>query len=187
MQLNPVRGSRVSIRLLTASDAKALWSYTVRNRTFFQPFQPLRGEGEYTLARQQEKLQAAEIQASQDAAYLFGIFTIESDMLIGHIQLSGIIRGPFQNAYLGYAMDQEYNGRGLMTEALHLCMTLAFGPLSLHRVQAAVMPRNAPSIRVLEKVGFVREGYSRRYLKINGEWEDHVIYALLREDYQNTI
>ena len=88
-----------------------------------------------------------------------------------------MFRGIFQNAYLGYSIAERWNGQGLATEAVGVAMELAFGELGLHRVQAAVMPRNIGSIRVLEKNGFREEGYAVGYLCINGVWEDHRIFA----------
>ncbi len=86
----------------------------------------------------------------------------------------------FQNAYLGYSIAQRWNGHGFATEAVGQALEYAFGEAGLHRVQAAVMPRNTGSIRVLEKNGFREEGYAVGYLCINGVWEDHLIFARLR-------
>lgn len=179
-------GTNISVRLLHPADAAAWLQYKRKNRAFFTPYQPLQPDSEFTLEKQHQKLEQAVNQADSDTGYLYGVFTYAGE-LMGHIQLSGIARGPFQNAYLGYAMDESCNGRGWMTEALGLVLNHAFDSLTLHRVQAAVMPRNSGSIRVLEKLGFVREGCSRRYLKIHGEWEDHYIYALLADDARKEI
>jgi ribosomal-protein-alanine N-acetyltransferase len=103
--------------------------------------------------------------------------------MIGRIQLGGILRGAFQNAYLGYWIDATQQGRGLMTEAVNAATTFAFRAMQLHRIQAAVMPRNAASMRVLEKSGYRREGFATRYLCIAGKWEDHVIFAITTEEW----
>jgi ribosomal-protein-alanine N-acetyltransferase len=102
--------------------------------------------------------------------------------VIGRIALGGVLRGAFQNAYLGYWIDAEHQGRGLMTEAVVAATAFALGPAHLHRVQAAVMPRNAASLRVLEKAGYRREGFAERYLCIAGRWEDHVLFAATVEE-----
>jgi ribosomal-protein-alanine N-acetyltransferase len=104
-------------------------------------------------------------------------------LIIGRIALGGVLRGAFQNAYLGYWIDQQHQGRGLMTEAVQATTSFAFGALGLHRVQAAVMPHNDPSLRVLEKVGYRREGIAERYLCIAGRWEDHVLFAVTAEEW----
>jgi [ribosomal protein S5]-alanine N-acetyltransferase len=108
----------------------------------------------------------------------------DEDRIIGRIALGGVLLGAFQNAYLGYWIDVEHQGRGLMTEAVHATTTFAFRSAGLHRVQAAVMPRNVASQRVLEKVGYRREGLSLRYLCIAGQWEDHQIFAATVEEWR---
>ena len=106
----------------------------------------------------------------------------DESRVIGRIALGGVLRGAFQNAYLGYWIDQELQGRGLMTEAVRATSVFAFSTAGLHRVQAAVMPRNARSLRVLEKAGYRREGVAERYLSIAGRWEDHVLFAMTSEE-----
>jgi [ribosomal protein S5]-alanine N-acetyltransferase len=94
------------------------------------------------------------------------------------------VRGPWQNATLGYWVDEHAGGRGHATRAVRLALRYAFEEVGLHRVQPAIIPRNIRSLRVAEKVGFRREGRALRYLKINGTWEDHEIYALTAEDWE---
>jgi ribosomal-protein-alanine N-acetyltransferase len=103
--------------------------------------------------------------------------------VVGRIALGGVLRGAFQNAYLGYWIDQQQQGRGLTTEAVCATTAFAFSAAGLHRVQAAVMPRNGASLRVLEKVGYRREGVAERYLCIAGRWEDHMLYAITAEEW----
>jgi [ribosomal protein S5]-alanine N-acetyltransferase len=103
--------------------------------------------------------------------------------VIVRITLGGVLRGAFQNAYLGYWIDQQYQGRGLTTEAVRAATTFAFSAAGLHRIQAAVMPRNTGSVRVLEKAGYRREGVAQRYLCIAGAWEDHLLYAITEEEW----
>lgn len=104
--------------------------------------------------------------------------------LVGAFHLSDIVRGPFQNAYLGYYAFVPFAGKGFMTEAFARVLDHAFGTLRLHRVEANVQPGNRRSIALVERVGFEREGYSRRYLKIAGRWRDHLRYAMLAEDWK---
>jgi ribosomal-protein-alanine N-acetyltransferase len=103
--------------------------------------------------------------------------------IIGRIALGGVLRGAFQNAYLGYWIDAERQGQGLMTEAVRAATTFGIESAGLHRVQAAVMPRNGASQRVLEKAGYRREGLALRYLCIAGAWEDHLIFATTAEEW----
>ena len=102
--------------------------------------------------------------------------------VLGRLSLQ-VQRGVFQNAYLGYWCDVDEQGRGLTTECVRAMVTFAFGPLGLHRVQAAVMPNNPGSLRVLDKVGFRREGLAERYLQIAGAWADHVLLATTVEEW----
>jgi ribosomal-protein-alanine N-acetyltransferase len=117
------------------------------------------------------------------AFVLFASRRDDEKHIVGRIALGGILRGAFQNAYLGYWIDAGHQGRGLMTEAVRAATTFAFGAAALHRVQAAVMPSNKASLRVLEKAGYRREGSAARYLCIAGAWEDHVLFAVTAEEW----
>jgi ribosomal-protein-alanine N-acetyltransferase len=101
----------------------------------------------------------------------------------GKIALSGIMRGAMYGAYLGYWMSEDCQSKGLATEAIRAVLDFAFGPAGLHRVQAAIMPKNVRSLRVIEKLAFRREGYAERYLQIAGKWEDHILFARTREEH----
>jgi ribosomal-protein-alanine N-acetyltransferase len=113
-------------------------------------------------------------------------FVVEaaSGELAGVINLSEIVRGGFHSAYLGYYGLAPWAGRGLMTEGMRQVVARSFGELGLHRVEANIQPDNAASLALVARLGFSREGYSRRYLKINGRWRDHERWALLREDWK---
>lgn len=104
-------------------------------------------------------------------------------VFIGKIALNGIMRGAMCSAYLGYWMAEGSQGKGLVTEAIGAVLDFAYGPAGLHRVQAAIMPRNEKSLRVIEKLAFRREGYAERYLQIAGKWEDHILFARTREEH----
>jgi ribosomal-protein-alanine N-acetyltransferase len=173
----------VYIRPLTANDAPAMLDLRVRNQAFLQPFEPIRPASFFTLEGQREQLASAERDFAAGTAYAFGVFLREGDELIGRVNLTNIVRGAWQNATIGYFLDQSCGGRGCMTQAVRQVLDFAFAKAELHRVQAAVMPRNTASIRVLEKTGFRREGLSLRYLQINGVWEDHLIFAITREEW----
>jgi ribosomal-protein-alanine N-acetyltransferase len=108
----------------------------------------------------------------------------DDDSMVGVFNFSEIVRGAFQSAYLGYYALRPNAGRGLMKEGLALALDLAFGVLALHRVEANVQPQNERSIGLVAALGFTREGYSRRYLRIRGRWRDHVRFAMLAEDWR---
>ena len=103
--------------------------------------------------------------------------------IVGAINLSQIFFGAFRSAYLGYYIGAPYARQGYMTEGLQLALAYAFNDLKLHRLEANVQPVNLNSIALVKRAGFVREGYSRRYLKIAGRWRDHERWAILREDW----
>jgi len=104
--------------------------------------------------------------------------------VVGAVELSQIVLGVFRSAYLGYYLGAAYAGQGLMTEAIALTLNHAFTTMGLHRVEANIQPDNAASLALVAKLGFVREGYSRRYLKIRGRWRDHERWAILAEDWR---
>lgn len=108
----------------------------------------------------------------------------EDDQIVGMVNLGQIFHGPFRNCYMGYWIGKRYTGLGYTTEAVRLVLRRAFMELKLHRVEANVIPDNAPSIALAERVGFRREGYSPKYLKIAGRWQDHVRYAMTVEDWR---
>lgn len=107
--------------------------------------------------------------------------------IIGAISLSQIFRGGFQNAYLGYCVGAQYAGQGYMTEAFSLVLRYAFKHLKLHRLEANIQPGNVASIALVKRAGFVREGYSRRYLKVGGRWRDHERWAITIEDWKSKL
>ena len=172
----------IYLRLLEMKDAGDLHALKLRNREFYQPFEPIRDESHFTLEGQEQEIANGLQGVLNDQSYIFGIFLKESDEIIGRIALTGIARGPFQNAYMGYYIDQQHNGKGYATAAVSLCVSKAFDEIGLHRVEAGVMPRNIRSIRVLEKAGFRQEGLATTYLKINGVWEDHIIFAITADN-----
>jgi [ribosomal protein S5]-alanine N-acetyltransferase len=104
--------------------------------------------------------------------------------LVGFANVSNIVRGGLQSGYLGYGAFASHAGRGLMTEGLRAVLGSVFGDVGLHRVEANIQPGNAPSIGLVRRLGFEKEGFSRRYLKVAGEWRDHERWALLAEDFR---
>jgi ribosomal-protein-alanine N-acetyltransferase len=167
---------------LTVGDAEALLGLRLKNKDFLTPFEPEKPERYFTLTEQRRELEVGDEARRQDLRYVFGVYLTDGDTLVGRISIDNVVRGAWQNATLGYFIDRDHNGRGLGTEAVTQTVRWAFEEAELHRVQAGVMPRNVASIRVLEKAGFRYEGTSPRYLKINGVWEDHNMYAITTED-----
>ncbi len=173
-----LHGDRIRLRPLGADDAEAALGYAVANRGFLEQWEPVRGKDWFTIDAQLADIRSSLADQAADRRHAFGVFS--DGELVGRIALSNLVRGVFQNAYLGYSVAERWNGRGFASEAVSLAVGFAFAELALHRVQAAVMPRNAGSIRVLAKNGFREEGYAVDYLCINGVWEDHRIFARIR-------
>ncbi len=117
-----------------------------------------------------------------DDGYSFHVFDRERARLVGGIGLTQVRRGVAQMATLGYWVGEPFSRQGYTTEAVRLIVRFAFETLRLHRVEAACLPENVPSRRVLEKAGFIREGYARQYLQIAGDWKDHLTFARLKDD-----
>ena len=174
---------RLVLRPLVPGDAPELLALMLANRAFLEPWSPRADDSDYTLAAVQQNIALQQEHWGEDRGYGFGIFERESGGLIGRITLSRITRGPFQNCGLGYWLDERHNGHGLMSEAVRLVLGYAFGELGFHRVEAATLLHNAGSMRVLEKAGFRREGLARRYLQIDGRWQDHYLFAITTEEW----
>jgi len=120
----------------------------------------------------------------RDADACFLVCRRSDNAILGSISLSQIYRGGFQSAYLGYHIGADFAGQGYMTEAVELMLRYAFAKLRLHRLEANIQPGNEASIALVKRAGFVREGFSRRYLKICGRWRDHERWAILAEDWR---
>ncbi|UFJ43054.1 GNAT family N-acetyltransferase [Brevibacillus humidisoli] len=175
-------GRHVCLRLLTAEDAPAFLDYLLRNKHYHDPYMPHRPSDSFTLENVR-RLTDQRQRVGSDQEYAFAVIDNESERLVGKVKLSGIIRGSFHSANLSYDIDEAFSSRGYVTEAVKMLISFAYSGLALHRIQAAIMPRNLPSQRVVEKAGFVREGYSQHYIQINGIWEDHITYAITKERY----
>ncbi len=177
------QASNETIRLnpLVDSDADEFLQLYQANRVFLGPWVPTVDDEFFTLAGQTSNLLRMMALRETDQAYGYGIRLVENNQLVGRITLSNVVRGAWESATLGYWVSQTSNRRGIATSAVALVLDLAFDVLELHRVQAAVMPYNAGSLRVIEKTGFLYEGYAPYYLRIAGRWQDHNIYSMTRE------
>jgi ribosomal-protein-alanine N-acetyltransferase len=177
-----VDGERVAIRAFGPRDADVLCDLRTRNRDFLAPWEPMRTPGFHTLAGQRAEIDRDRHEWAADRTYAFAIVDAADEAMVGRIALANVVRGAWENATLGYFVDEGSCGRGVATEAVGLALSFSFGPCRLHRVQAAVMPHNAASKRVLEKNGFRHEGFSPRYLRLAGAWRDHELYAITVEE-----
>lgn len=173
---------QISIKLSEISDAEDLLKLELNNRDFFRIYTPLRSEKFYTLEGQIERINKDILQVQENTGYSFGIFLLDNKELIGHIALSGVVRGDLQSCWIGYCLDKRHNGKGYMTEAINFAVDYAFKELKLHRIEAGVMPHNKGSIKVLEKAGFHKEGIAKENVRINGRWEDHQTLAIVKNE-----
>ena len=172
----------IYIRLLQVEDTEAALKLEVRNKDFFKHYSILRSPDFYTYEKMKERIENGIAGAANDTLYAFGIFLSQTDELIGNIALSHISRGPAQNCMIGYTLDKAQNGKGYMTAAVKLTVAYGFQTLKLHRIEAGVMPHNLPSIKVLEKAGFHKEGIAKENVQINGKWQDHLILAIVNSE-----
>lgn len=181
---------RLVLRAPRSTDVGVVLAAARRNEAHLRPWTPVRpGAGRPTLATVAHEVAIARRSWRNDEAYTFFLWDRAlaaqgQAVVVGRVTLGRVLRGPFQNSFVGYWVDVAYQGKGVMTEAVRAVLGFAFDPLGLHRIQASIMPRNFGSVRVVEKLGFRHEGVSLRYLQIAGKWEDHAIYALTREEWR---
>jgi ribosomal-protein-alanine N-acetyltransferase len=152
------------------------------SRAYLTPWEPIWPSDDLTRAGFRRRLRRYAEDVAADRAYPFLVFRESDGTLVGGVTLANVRRGIVQAGTVGYWVGQPYAHQGYMTAALRVLLPSLFGELNLHRVEAACIPTNTPSIRVLEKCGFTREGLARRYLCINGVWQDHLLFGILHED-----
>jgi [ribosomal protein S5]-alanine N-acetyltransferase len=168
-------GERAFIRRGRSGDADEFTELMRASREHHQPWS-------FPPTRNSEFLALVERARSEDFE-LFLLCRRGDGRILGFLNLSQIFRGPFLNAYLGYAVGAPYAGEGYMTEGIQLVLAHAFGSLGLHRLEANIQPGNERSIALAEGAGFRLEGFSPRYLKIDGKWRDHERWAILAEEW----
>lgn len=174
--------ARTRIRLPREDDAQRLLDYRLINRDHLSPWEPVREASYYTLQGCTQSI-AEQIAAAQaDRAYPLLVLDPGESGILASFTFANVTRGVFQACHLGYGIAAAWQGQGLMFEALEAGLDWAFHGLGLHRVMANYMPHNRRSERLLLRLGFEREGYARSYLRIDGQWRDHVLMSLLHPD-----
>ena len=180
-----LHGQRVMLRALQVSDFEEWKKVRLDNAEWLTKWEPTRPVGMPDVINDRNafaaRCNARDRERHLGSGYGFGIFVEEK--FCGEINVSSIQRGPFQSCYVGYWIDEGHTGNSYTPEALAVVLKYAFEELSLHRVQVAIIPRNASSRRVVEKLSLRDEGIAERYLEINGEWEDHIRFALTTEEW----
>jgi len=182
---HPVTGAGVVLRAPQLHDYLPWAELRSASRDHLTPWEPLWPLDDLTRSSFRRRLRHYANEARDDHGYAFFIFENATGRLTGGVTLSNVRRGVTQSATLGYWMGAAFASRGVMSASVATLIPFAFQTLRLHRLEAATLPSNAASIRVLEKSGFEREGYARSYLKINGTWQDHVLYGRLAQDAAN--
>ncbi|HEY5346568.1 MAG TPA: GNAT family protein [Rhizomicrobium sp.] len=152
------------------------------SREFLAPWEPVWATDELTKGAFRRRIKRYQKETRLDTAYAFFVFRRKDDALIGGCTLSNVRRGVTQCCALGYWIGERFARQGYMHDALRALLPFIFSTLGLHRIEAACLPANGPSKNLLGKVGFRQEGLARRYLLINGEWNDHLLFALLADE-----
>ena len=173
---------RLILKTLDGTYASLVLDYVLRNKDFLEKWETEKNENYFTLDYQKMSLKRDLDNFKLEKSLKFWIFKKNNKKrIIGSISLDNIIRGPFQSCFLGYKLDKDELNKGYMTEAVEKIVEIAFNNYGLHRIEANIMPRNTASIRVVEKLGFYNEGLAKKYILLNGKWEDHIHMVLLNE------
>ncbi|NYB74704.1 GNAT family N-acetyltransferase [Sedimentibacter hydroxybenzoicus DSM 7310] len=172
---------RLYLRILKPKNAAEVLDYYKRNHSFLNEWEPRRTRDFYTLSYQKKKLFTEYDMFKDKRLVRFWIVKKDDNKLIGNVCYSNIIMGNFKSCFLGYKLDKDEINNGYMTEAIERTVQIMFDDFELHRIEANVVPRNLRSLKVMEKLNFEREGFSKRYLEINGKWEDHIHFAVYND------
>ncbi|MCR8933222.1 MULTISPECIES: ribosomal protein S5-alanine N-acetyltransferase [unclassified Pseudomonas] len=175
---------RLTLAILDPDQAELESAFYLRNQRHLAPWSPIRTTEYFSTEQIRRRL---DIQASAFEAGLamhFALLTLDGQQMIGACNFSGLIRGAFQACYLGYHLDENHQGQGLMAEALEAGIGYMFDTQNLHRIMANYIPGNERSARLLERLGFEKEGYAKAYLNIAGRWQDHVLTALVNPQFE---
>lgn len=177
-----IQGAGVSLRAPHSGDHAEWAALREASRTFLTPWEPIWPSDDLTRSAFRRRLKRYADDQRNDLAYAFMIFRHDDDALVGGITLANVRRGVAQAGSIGYWIGEPFARKGYMRAAVRALIPFSFQSLRLHRLEAACIPGNAASVGLLESTGFTREGYARRYLCINGIWQDHLLYARIADD-----
>ncbi len=185
--LPALEGEKVFLRVPFAGDYREWAALRGESRSFLERWEPRWSPDELERSAWRHRIGRYREDYAQGTAIAFFIFERGSGKLSGGITLGNIRHGVSQSGHIGYWIGERYAGRGMMTDAVKVLARFSFDTLRLHRIEAVCIPDNARSIRVLEKAGFRREGLLRSYLRINGLWQDHYLYARIADDIPGAV
>ena len=177
-----VYGDMVVMRVPQMAEFEAWTELRSQSREFLTPWEPTWPADDLTRSAFRRRIRRYQRDLRDGHSYPFFIYRRTDDDLVGGLTLSNIRRGVSQSCSLGYWIGQPFACQGYMNSAVQAIIPFVFGTLRLNRLEAACLPVNEPSIRLLRKNGFTEEGYARRYLRINGMWQDHLLYAIIGDD-----
>jgi len=180
-----VYGERVMLRIPQMSDFETWAELRSVSRAFLTPWEPTWPGDDLTRTAFRRRVRRYQRDVRDGHTYPFFVFRRSDDKLLGGLTLSNIRRGVSQSCSLGYWVGEPYARNGYMSAAVQAIMPFVFDALLLHRLEASCLPVNEPSIRLLRNCGFSEEGYARRYLRINGVWQDHLLFAILSSDLKS--
>jgi ribosomal-protein-alanine N-acetyltransferase len=178
----PLHGDGVYLRASEMRDFAAWATLREKSRAFLTPWEPAWPADDLTRTSFRYRVRRHAEEMARDEAFSFFVFRAADDELVGGLTLGHVRRGVSQAATLGYWMGEPHAGKGYMSRAVRAALDYAFTRQRLHRIEAACLPSNEPSIRLLERNGFKQEGFARAYLNINGQWRDHLLFARLDSD-----
>ena len=179
-----ITGQKVILRPPQYSDWKAWADERKKNKLYLQPWEPLWSINELERSSFVKRVRMFERLSHNDQAYSFLIYKSDNEDFIGEVNISNVQRGIIQSCTIGYWIAKDCEGKGMMSESLELVKEFIFNELKLHRIEAACLPHNMPSLKLLLKNGFIKEGTARKLLKINDKWQDHTVLSFILDDFK---
>lgn len=177
-----IQAEKVLLRPALGADYAQWAQLRSSSRAFLEPWEPTWPRDDLTKSSYRQRIRRYNKDMRDDYAYAFFVFCRRSGKLVGGLTISNVRRSVAQTCSLGYWVGQSYANQGYMSAAVNAAVAFAFENLRLHRIEAACLPLNGASRKLLLRCGFLQEGYARKYLKINGRWQDHLLFALLDAD-----
>jgi [ribosomal protein S5]-alanine N-acetyltransferase len=175
-----LESERLKMVSLDSTDTEQFFDFLIRNKEYFRRWSPAYEKNYFSVWYHKAWLESIEKEMKEGRQIKFGAYLKSNpNRIVGTVSFSNIIKGIFQSCFLGYRVDEHETKKGYASEAIAKCTEYMFGEIKIHRIEANIMPSNTPSIRVMEKLGFENEGLAKKYLKVNGVWEDHFHYVKL--------